>query len=274
MKNNAPISVVLPVYNCERFLSESILSILNQTFSNFKLIIVDDCSTDGSGDIVRNFSSKDDRIELIRNTRNLKLANSLNTAICASNSKYIARMDADDISALNRLELQYDFLEKNQNVVIVGSNMDIIDEDGSSNGCRMYYETDSRIRDSMFFYSPFCHPAIMMRSSALDVAGLYRSNFNPAEDYELYFRLGRVGEFANIPKSLLKYRVVSSSMTNTQIGLMEQMSIQIKKKYFGDAAYPGGKKIKLFIALHSALANFLPVKLKISIFNILKTLKI
>lgn len=226
------VSVVLPAYNAERFIGAAIESILGQSFSDFELIVVDDCSRDDTWHLVQGYAKADGRVVAIRNDRNLNLAQTLNRGIALAQGEYVFRMDHDDISMPNRLERQVQFLDANPDVGIVGSSMQIIDEQGQIVGMRKYNLTDEVIRRNIFLYSPFCHPAIAIRASILKLAGLYNHEFNPAEDYELYFRIGVHSRFANLDEVLLKYRVVKgTSMTTSGTRELERKTILVRRKY-------------------------------------------
>ncbi len=231
------VSVLLPAYNAENYIAIAIESILNQTFTQFELIIIDDCSTDSTFSIIKKYAKKDKRVIVSQNKKNLKLSKTLNKGISLAKGKYIARMDADDWSFPKRLEKQVRFLEKNPDVGIVGGSMQIMDEKGRVYSKRMYPLLDQEIRKKIYLYSPFSHPTIMIRRSILDRAGNYNSRFNPAEDYELYFRIGELSKFANIDMFLIKYRIVANSMTTGTMKNMESKTIEVRKKNFSNPIY-------------------------------------
>jgi glycosyltransferase involved in cell wall biosynthesis len=231
MEKQPIVSVILPAYNSGQFLAPAIESILNQTYKNFELIIVDDCSTDKTWEVIQDFSRKDNRIVPLKNDTNLREAKTLNRGIATARGKYIARMDHDDWSYPYRLEQQLVFMEAHPEVGVCGGAMDVCDENLQPQGRRHYELTDEEIRKKIFRYCPFCHPTIMMRRDVLDKSGLYDHNFYPPDDYELYFRLGRHGKFANLPEPLLKYRVLQKSITNSSTQRLELLTIAIRKKY-------------------------------------------
>jgi len=243
------VSVIIPIFNAEKYLRYSLESIFNQTYKNLEIILVDDNSADGSFEIAKKYSGLDSRIILLKNDVNMKLSKTLNLGILASSGVYITRMDADDISALDRIERQVNVLEGDPNCCIVGSDIEIIDENSRILGSRTYHYDDLSIRKKIFFYSPFCHPAITMRASVLHDVGLYKAEFNPAEDYELYFRMGQRGTFANINKKLLKYRILDNSMTHSGLERMESMTLNIRKIY-RKTCYPCNLICRLFNTIH------------------------
>lgn len=197
------ISIVMPMYNSEKYLWESIKSILNQTFKDFELIIIDDCSKDKSINIVNSY--KDKRIKLIKNEINLGTVRTRNIGLRKAQGKYIAIMDSDDISLLNRLEKQYNYLEKNKHIFLVGSSAIYIDESG--NILRRFRKYDDY--EILAFRLPkscsIIHSSIMFRNTQ---EYLYDESFISAHDYNLYLDLLSVGEnLTNLPEFLVKHRV-------------------------------------------------------------------
>lgn len=176
-------SVVLPAYNSARYLRSAIESILGQTFTDFELIVVDDCSKDDTWAIVEEYAGRDPRVIALRNDKNLNLANALNRAIGVARGEYIVRMDHDDIAMPQRVERQVAFLDRNPNVGIVGSTMGIMDEQERALGLRRYNLTDEEVRRNIILYSPCCHPATAIRKDVLERVGNYRHEFNPAANY-------------------------------------------------------------------------------------------
>lgn len=273
MSRTPPISVTLPVYNAERYLSSAIESILQQTFKDFELIISDDCSQDSSWEIIQQYAKKDKRIKAKRNKKNLNGCENLNSCIRLAKGAYIARADNDDLSYLERLAKQYQFMETHPEVGILGGTMELIDDDGSIIGKRIYNKTDPEIREKLFRYSPFSHPLVMIRKSVLDQVGLYNVAFAPADDYELYFRIGKVSKFANLPDILLQYRVVKGSMTHRLTRKMELATIRVRNKYSSDPEYHMSIIDKTYTFLHYCSIYTVPPELKIRLFNFLRDSK-
>ena len=206
------VSVVLSVYNGAQFVAEAIQSILDQSFRDFELIVVDDASTDDSQKVIASFS--DFRLRLLINEQNLGLARSLNKGISAANGTYIARQDADDVSLPSRLQTQIEYLESHSNTVIVGSSVKTINEDGKVDGLWPAYVSDVDIKWRLLFGTSFVHSSVVMRRSALDRVGLYsiEPQFCYVEDYELWSRICAYGQCANISLPLLRYRVNPGSI--------------------------------------------------------------
>jgi len=267
---NPEISVLLSVYNAENFISESIESILNQSYSNFELIIVDDCSTDESFEICKGYAITDHRIILLRNPANLGGCQTLNEGLKHARGKYVARQDNDDWSYPDRFAKQIKFMEDNPEVGILGGSMEIINETGEIIGKRIYQTTDFSIRKNIFLYSPFSHPLVMFRKSILDKVGHYDCEYAPADDYELYFRMGRISKFANISDVLLKYRIVATSLTNKRTRKMELKTIGVRKKYRNTGNYRITFFDRTYNFFHLLSVYLVPAKIKIYIFNILR----
>lgn len=270
MKDSNPlISVVMPAYNAERYLAEAIDSILSQTFRDFEFILVDDCSTDATPEVIDEYARRDGRISVFRNDKNLKLARTLNRGMKTARGKYIARIDADDIAFPDRFEKQVRFMEENPKVGILGGTMIIINETGNVIGERCYYTQDKEIRKNIFKFSPFSHPAVIIRKSVLEKSGLYDYHYNPVEDYELYFRIGFHAKFANLADKLIKYRVVSGSMTTGGLKKMELKTIEVRKKFFDSDAYQAQKIDRIYNFLHllSVRVPIIPPKQKMWLFT-------
>lgn len=223
------VSVILPVYNEEAYIEEAIDSILNQTYTNLELIVIDDGSTDTTLEIIMRKKSEDDRIVLITR-KNKGLVTSLNEGILIAKGEYIARMDADDKSHLDRLEKQVAYMEMNKDVYLLGTNYSLLYEPGLSEDVKKAAQgTHKRSMapiDSMNWFlstnetMKFIHPTIMMRKTLFDKIGLYRQY--KLEDIELYFRCGinnlRIDKLDEI---LLDYRVRANSKSRTE-GRAEQ----------------------------------------------------
>jgi glycosyltransferase involved in cell wall biosynthesis len=207
------VSVITSVFNGEKFLAESILSILEQSFQDFELIIVDDASIDSSSEIIENYMQLDERIRLIINTKNIGLTKSLNKAIATSKGIYIARIDADDVAMPMRLESQIKFLEKNIDIGLVGTATYLIDSNGVTIDKISYPETNEILKKTLIKHNPFDHSSIMVRKDVFDRIGLYNEKNRYSQDYELYFRISRYYMMANMPKYLMKKRYVSSMLS-------------------------------------------------------------
>lgn len=201
----------MSVYNGEKFLRESIESILAQTYSDFEFIIIDDCSTDNSVNIVRSYEDK--RIHLVRNEYNMHLPVSFNKGIRLSKGQYIARMDADDISVLNRFDKQVNYLDKHSDVAVVGGGFQAIDADG--NELYMHHPaTGEKIARYCLMPTPLAHPTVMMRRDIIvDNNLFYDERYSSAQDYDLWQRINKKFKIDNLTDILLKYRIQSNSIS-------------------------------------------------------------
>lgn len=205
MKRTPKISVIMAVYNGEKYLAEAIESILNQTFKNFEFIIVDDCSKDNSLNVIKDFAKKDNRIKIIFNKKNLKLPASLNKGLKIAKGKYIARMDADDISLPERFEVQYNFLEEHQEIFLIGGGAININEDNKFLYTFHPQTNLNRVKRKLSYLDCFYHPTIMFRNERIIK---YREKFIYAQDYDFYLNLlSKKKKITNIKDILIKYRI-------------------------------------------------------------------
>lgn len=206
------ISVVLPVYNGEKYIAEAIDSILKQTYTNFELIIIDDGSTDNSLELIEKYKKQDSRIIII-SRENRGLIATLNQGIEKAKGKYIARMDQDDISLPSRFEEQVNIMINDIKVVVCGSWINIFGVNKKDKIVK-YYEKDKQIKANLLLSCCFAHPSVMIRKNLMiDNNIWYNNDFENAEDYHLWTQLAKVGEFYNIPKVLLNYRFLETSIT-------------------------------------------------------------
>jgi hypothetical protein len=215
--NPPRVSVVIGAYNGERFLRPAIESILNQTFRDFELIVIDDCSTDRTPPILGEF--KDDRIRVVRNERNLGIAETLNNGIAIARGEYVALQDHDDVSLPARLECQVAFLDNNAEVGMVGSGCDGIDEVGALIGPVPVEYDEVKIRWTLLWRNPFSHTTLMVRRRAIEEVGGYSSDprYRFAEDYDLMSRVAFRHAVANIPQRLGCWRVHKTSASQLNV---------------------------------------------------------
>ena len=203
MSASPVISVIMACYNEERHLGKAVDSILNQTFSDFEFIIVNDCSTDTTLKILESY--KDPRIKIFSNDENGGLAYSLNVGIDKALGKYIARMDADDISLPTRLEEQFNIMEKYPDIGLCGTYAEFF---GKADGIRKHDSASDLLKCKLLFSSQFCHPTVMFKTDVLKKNKIeYHVDYKQAQDYELWVRLIPYCDFYTIEKPLVKYRV-------------------------------------------------------------------
>lgn len=222
------ISVIIPVYNLEPYIDSCIKSILNQTYTNLEIIIIDDASTDGTHRHLAQHNDK--RIRLYRNDINLGLAASVNDAIRKANGKYLARMDGDDLADLTRFEKQVTFLEEHAELDIVGTAMKSF---GYSNFLHHFPTTHAACKCQLLFNVCFGHPSVLMRKSIFsEEANFYNEELRQySEEYELWCRLVDKFKFANLAEPLIKYRTFSSLIKNEADSKRIKNSFLIRKNF-------------------------------------------
>ena len=246
-----PVSVLLPVYNAEAHIAEAIQSILVQTYGNFELLLINDGSTDRSLEVISSF--RDERIRLVNNESNLKLIATLNKGIDLARGKYIARMDADDVSLPQRLQKQVDFMEAHPETGVCGSWFESF---GNHRSIVRYPEKDEDIRIMMLYQTPFCHPSIIFRKDIFDKNGIrFLPEFIHAEDYEAWVRLADHTRFANIPEVLLKYRLHGHSVSAAHQNVQEKNTIKIIRKIF-ERTGAGATDADIILFRQAVYSNF------------------
>lgn len=225
------VTVLMSVYNGEKYLAEAVESILGQTFRDFEFLIVNDCSTDRSSAILESYEKLDKRIRVIHNDVNLGLTKSLNAGLKTSRGTYIARMDSDDISLPQRLERQIAFMDSNPNIGVSGSYAEAI---GNCSKILTYPRTHTEI-----FYafvddrSMLCHPSVIIRASVLKNNNLqYNENFKYSQDYRLWNEAKYCTRLANIADVLIQYRVNDSNITTTSNPEQTKLRHLVRKMEF------------------------------------------
>jgi len=209
--NNPKISVLMPVYNAEKFVCEAVDSILHQTFTDFEFLIINDASTDNTKQKI--FAYKDSRIRYYENKINLGVAKTLNIGLHLAKSKYIARMDADDISLPERFEQQIRFMDENSTIAVCGTWLKLLNSNKNE-----IWKTPSdhkTIKSVSLFYSSIHHPTVLIRNDVLKRYNLfYNSSFSHVEDYELWVRIMEKARVANLKEVLLFHRIHSNHVGN------------------------------------------------------------
>ena len=209
---NPAISVVLPVFNAVAYVEAAVQSVLEQTFENFELILIDDGSTDASGDILRKLAARDTRVRLIQR-ENRGLIATLNEGVAMARAPFVARMDADDISLPCRLALQFERMCADPSLVVLGGAIRYLDAAGRL-GRTVVYPTGEKIETAILWGAPVAHPATMFRTEAGRRVGGYSHLFAHAEDYALWLQLRNSGKVDNLPQTVLHYRVHGQSTSH------------------------------------------------------------
>ncbi len=232
MQKTPRVTVLMPVYNGEKYLREAIESILSQTFADFEFLIINDGSTDRTAEIIASY--KDRRIRLIPNESNLGLIATLNRGLRLSRGEYIARMDADDISLPRRLEKQVQFMDRHPRVGVCGTRFRTIGDEKNIRG-RMVKTDPDMIRCGLLFSSMLAHPTIMMRKDLIERHNLlYNPEFVHVEDFELWVRMLNYCDLANLKDTLACYRFHGRQVTRLFIEERQQAMARILASQLGN----------------------------------------
>lgn len=263
----AQISVALPMYNASSTIAATLNSLVNQTYSDFNVVLVDDASTDNSIEIAETYRTRLN-IHILKNSNNLGISKTRNILLANISAPYVAILDHDDICHPTRLGRQFEFLQMHPDVDICGSAITYFTADAdlaSSTNVLRHPAADAAIRTTFIHHTAMVHPSAMAKHSFFNDVGEYDAQFSPAEDYDLWCRAALAGKkFANIQDSLLYYRVHPKQTSKVQAETMVRMDILIKKYYIG-GLLDGGSDASLAELLcpylqhnHIALGNAFP----------------
>ncbi len=208
-KERKHVTVLMPVYNNQAHVAHAIESILEQTYLDLDLVIVDDFSTDSTRDIIQGFALVDDRVRIIFNTENLGIPETRNILLdnISSDSKYFAILDGDDIADPERIERQVKFIEEKE-IDGCGSNLRIIDGDGNQTGTREYPLEYSGIKNNILHFNPFAQSSMLIKAEVLDEVGGYDEKLERVQDYDLWIRIIKKGfVLENMKEKLTSFRV-------------------------------------------------------------------
>jgi len=232
MGNQTPlVSVVMAVYNGEPFLAAAMDSILNQTYTNFELIVVDDASTDRTAEILKNYT--DPRVEIYTNPDNIGQTRSLNRGLALAKGSIIARHDADDISQPDRFQRQIDYLIAHPEVGLLGTSYTVISDTGQVLEEVILPTTDEALNERLDDGNIFCHGSVMFTADAVKKVGGYNEGFRVTQDYDLWLRLAEVSKIANLPDVLYQFRFDSNSVSRTKRGLQlayRQLALKLARQ--------------------------------------------
>ena len=232
---DAPVvSVVMTVYNTERYVAEAVDSILNQSFRDFEFVIVDDGSSDGSPRLLADRVARDPRVRLVSRP-NTGIVRAANEGMGLARGRYIARMDSDDVSLPRRLETQVAYLDAHPDCVLVGSRVTVVDPYGSPVLDSVQKLTHAEIEAELLGSGggwAIVQPSAMMRAEAVRRVGGYRGRHNVSEDQDLFLRLAEIGQVANLPEPLLLYRRHYKSVMHTQWRQREEVKEQIVREAY------------------------------------------
>ena len=203
------VSVIASVYNCEQYIGEMIDSVIAQTYTNWEMIIIDDASMDGTWNIIEQYN--DERIIPIKNSANRGLPANLNKALDLAEGDYILRIDGDDMAYPERFQIQIEYMDKNPDVVLAGSYLRVIGNEGT---VWVTPTTDDELRVGILIRQRFFHPTFIIRADSLKKNRIrYNEDFIYAQDYELTYRLSRIGRIGNVPYVLMRYRIHDNAIS-------------------------------------------------------------
>lgn len=231
-KENPLVSVVLPAFNAESTIQSAIESILSQTYKFFELIVVDDGSVDATADIVRELSTSDKRIKLITQKNN-GIVHALNTGLAQSSGRFLARMDADDLSCRTRLEKQVAYLLDNPETVLVGCNCYFWD------GSKILRKTHVPVADAslklfLLYESAFIHPSVMINRELAGDELVYKERWKFVEDLDLWFRLSNRGKFSCIDEYLFFYRINPVGISGKNGSIQKSLDFERRTLEYGN----------------------------------------
>lgn len=268
------VSVVMPVHNAEQFVSQAIQSIIAQTFKDFEFLILDDYSNDDSLKIIKKWAEKDARIRVIKNTQKSGVSSAANQLHKAAQGTYIARMDADDVAELDRLEKQLDIFKRNPKTVVVGGQCTVIDRNNVKIGAKTFPTEPEDIKKMSGYLYPVQQPTVMFNTKLIPTNFVwYNESLDSAEEHELLFKLMQFGDIRNTKETLLKYRIHSSNTSK----------IHPKKDYFsilrariaGFTKYgvPITAKAVIFNIAQLLIVSLVPEKILFSLFSLIRGMK-
>lgn len=214
------LSIVMPAYNAEKYLDEAIKSFIAQSFRDWKLIIIDDCSHDKTWQIINDWEAKDHRIVGVKNTENLKVARTVNKGIAMIDSPYFARVDSDDVLLPHHFEKLISFLQQNKAIGLCGSQVITIDSQSQFRR-KWNYEVDKDwISISSIFACPFLQSSVVMRTEVIKSVNGYDPEMELIEDYELWIRILQKYQAESINDYTIKYRIHGNNMSETNKSVM------------------------------------------------------
>lgn len=240
------VSVLVPVFNAERYLRESLDSVFSQTFQDFELVAIDDGSTDGSRDVLASY--RDPRLVVVHNDLNLGVALTLNRGLMLARGAYVARLDADDIAMPERLARQVAFLDNHPDVALVGSFAEAIDPEGTPFRTLTVPLGFDEIIARIFSVNLFIHPSVLFRKSVVQDLGGFRQGALHAEDYDLWLRIIEHHEVANIPEALVRYRIHPGQASQRKLRLQRAAADRCRIEAFARCQRTGRAPARTSVA--------------------------
>lgn len=264
MAHNTPaVSVLIVVYNGAAHVHRAVKSILNQTFTDFELIVVDDGSTDATPEILNQYAQSDSRVRILTNAKNEGLVATRNKALSAATAKYAAILDSDDLSFPQRLAMQFDYMEQHRDCVLCGCKFEKVYADGRRSHWN-FPQTDPEIRARMMWGIGHLNSSVIIRMETIRNHSIhYRSEYPVSEDYQLFYDLGKCGKMANLPDVLGQYFYHEAQQTSTKRALLQTCATQLMAEHFTDVGVAISQSD--FQILHKAfnfIFSYSPAELK------------
>jgi len=241
MSNEIEVTILMAAFNASKFIADSIKSVLNQTFQNFELLIINDGSTDNTETIIQSFN--DPRIRVIKNETNRGLIESRNIALLEAKGNFIAILDSDDIAIVDRLEKQLNAFQNNPDLAVVGSRALIIDQNGKETGEKLDVFTDvDKIKLTLFFENTIVHSSTMIKAEIFREFNGYQGD-TLIEDYDLFYRISQKYSIENLENYLVKYRIHGANISiqkkeqlhqalySLKVRQLNQLGLNIESKY-------------------------------------------
>ena len=264
------VSIVMPVYNASKYLVAALDSIVNQTYQNWELIAVDDASSDDSFLILKQYAAMDDRIKIYKNVTNLGLGGNTDKAISLAKGRFIAKMDADDISYPDRIEKQVRYLLLHDDMVAVGGQTRLIDEDGNVIGKKTFPTSPKDIYEMMYIAMPIQHPTIMIDRAKLPLNFKWYEGWKHAEDTYMFFKLTQYGKLANLNDTVLDYRYYFNSTSLRNAKKTFKYTYKARKIAEKEFDYVPTFKAKLISKMQLLAVAVLPNKIIPSVFKMVR----
>ncbi len=238
------VTVVLPVYNGEKYLIEALDSLASQSYKNFEVVAVDDESRDGSLELLRNYSRLPMRV-LTR--KNGGIGAALRTGCASATTELIGRMDQDDIALPDRLENQVSYLEEHPEIGVLGGAVIEIDPSGRELGLLQFPADPDYIKKRLIARNLFSHPTVMFRKTVYDQSGGYAEARNITEDYDLWLRMVAITKMSNLQVSILKYRKHAASATNAKTKMYQWQGMETRCRALAAGTYPWWAAVHLLL---------------------------
>ena len=249
-QSNSPrVSIIMPAFNREKFIAESIESALAQSYEDFELIVIDDGSKDQTVEVAKKYLS-DPRVHLIQNEKNMGIATTRNRAIRVARGEYIAMLDSDDIWIdKDKLRKQVDFLDSHSDHAMVGSAITHIDVSGKKLKTVTFPTADAEIRNSILRRNPFAQSTLLCRTEAFLQTGSYSTRFMICDDFDLWLRIGKRWKFANSTDAMTGYRIHGNNITHTKRLTAAREVLEIVRSYANSYPHPTLGLIKAYARL-------------------------